>query len=125
MKKFLCALAIVLAPLTALAAPTIYDVDTIATGVDSAGSTAGLADASDLPSLVGRGIGVLLGLLGILFVVLVVYAGFLYLTAQGEDTNVKKAKKLLSQAVIGLILIVSAYAISNVVIDSLTTISGT
>lgn len=124
MKKFLCALAIAFAPLTVLAAPVIYDVDTIATGVDSAGSTAGLGDASDLPSLVGRGVGVLLGILGLLFVVLTVYAGFLYLTAQGEDTNVKKAKKMLSQAVIGLILTVSAYAISNVVIDSLTTIAG-
>ncbi len=124
MRKFLCALVISLAPLTVLAAPVIYNVDTIATGVESAGSTAGLGDASDLPSLVGRGVGVLLGILGLLFVVLTVYAGFLYLTAQGEDTNVKKAKKMLSQAVIGLILTVSAYAISNVVIDSLTTIAG-
>ena len=112
-------------PLSAVAAPTVYDVSNLGTAVGAAGTNAGLTAASDLPTIVGRGIGILLGVLGLVFVVLVVYAGFLYLTAQGEETNVKKAKKLLSQAVIGLILIVSAYAITNVVIDSLVTVSGT
>lgn len=79
---------------------------------------------SDLPTLVGSVINVLLGVLGIVFVVLVVYAGFLYLTSQGEEGNVKKAKKLLTQAVIGLIIIVAAYAISSYVIGALVTVSG-
>jgi hypothetical protein len=87
--------------------------------VESAGVNAGLANAADLPTIVGKSISVLLGVLGLLFVVYVVYAGFLYLTAQGEETNVKKAKKMLSQAVIGMIIVVSAYAITNVVIDNL------
>ena len=66
----------------------------------------------------------MLGVLGILFVVLIVYAGILYLTSQGEDTNTKKAKKLLTQATMGLIIVVAAYAISNFVLAALTTISG-
>lgn len=85
--------------------------------VESAGTAAKLTGAADIPTIVGRTIGILLGILGIVFLVLTVYAGFLYLTAQGEETNVKKAKKMLSQAAIGLVLIVSAYAITNVVID--------
>ncbi len=112
-------------PLFAAAAPTVYDVSNLGTSVGAAGSSAGLAAASDLPTIVGRVIGILLGVLGLVFVVLVVYAGFLYLTAQGEETNVKKAKKMLSQSVIGLVLIVSAYAITNVVIDSLLAVSAT
>jgi hypothetical protein len=93
--------------------------------VQSAGDSAGLGGASDVPTIVGRGINVLLGIVGIVFVVITVYAGFLYLTAQGEETNVKKAKKMLSQAVIGLVLIVGAYAITTVVVDALSAISTT
>ncbi|OGL94722.1 hypothetical protein A2348_02270 [Candidatus Uhrbacteria bacterium RIFOXYB12_FULL_58_10] len=78
----------------------------------------------DLPTIVGSAINVLLGVLGIVFVVLVVYAGFLYLTSNGEEGNVKKAKKLLTQSVIGLIIIVAAYAIASYVISALTAISG-
>ncbi len=79
------------------------------------------ATANELPELIGNLIAVLLSVLGIIFVVLVVYAGFLYLTSQGEEDKVKKAKKLLSQAVIGLVIIIAAYAIADFVIDALVT----
>ncbi len=95
-----------------------------ATDITAIGANAGLQTASDLPTIIGRIISVLLGILGIVFVVLVVYAGFLYLTSQGEEGNVKKAKKLLTQAVIGLIIIVAAYAISSYVIAALSTITA-
>jgi len=95
-----------------------------ATDVGSIATSAGLNQSQGLPQIVGSTISILLGLLGIVFVVLVVYAGFLYLTSNGEETNVKKAKKLLTQAVIGLIIIVSAYAISSYVIDALVSVSG-
>lgn len=92
------------------------DVGTIGTELGFSSQT--------LPGLVGSGINVLLSILGIVFVVLVVYAGFLYLTSQGEETNVKKAKKLLTQSIIGLVIIVAAYAISSYVIDALVTVSS-
>ena len=120
--------ALLLIPLLAsplaAGATTVYNVSTIGGSVQSAGNSAGLGSASDLPTMVGLIISVLLGVLGMVFVVLIVYAGFLYLTAQGEQDNVKKAKKLLTQAVIGLVLIVSAYAISLLVTNSLVTITG-
>ena len=107
----------------AIAADPAFNIKNSGTIVDSAGNAAKLTGAADIPTIVGRTVGILLGILGIVFVIYVVYAGFLYLTAQGEETNVKKAKKMLSQAVIGLILIVSAYAITNVVIDVIWTAS--
>ncbi len=79
---------------------------------------------SDLPTLVGNIINGFLGILGVIFVVLIVYSGFLYMTASGDDTKVKKAKSILSQAVIGLVIIVAAYAISNFVIDVLVSSSS-
>ncbi len=82
------------------------------------------ADATnDLPTIIGNLIAVLLSVLGIIFVVLVVYAGFLYLTAAGDDEKVKKAKKLLTQSVIGLVIIIAAYAIASYVIDALSEVA--
>lgn len=87
-------------------------------------SAIGTDATNDLPTLIGNGIAVLLSILGIIFVVLVVYAGFLYLTSAGEGGKVEKAKKLLSQSVIGLIIIIASYAISAFVIDALVEVAG-
>lgn len=84
----------------------------------------GTGASKDLPQLIGGLINVFLSVLGIIFVVLVVYAGYLWMTASGEATKVDKAKKLLGQAVIGLVLIVSAYAISAFVIDKVSGVTG-
>ncbi len=70
-------------------------------------------EAQDIRITVAKGIQLVLSLLGIVFVVLIVYAGFLVFTAAGNDENVSKAKKIIEYAVIGLIIIVSAYSITN------------
>ncbi len=83
------------------------------------GGKIGTDAPKDFSTFIGGLINVFLSVLGIIFVVLVVYAGYLWMTAGGETTKVDKAKKLLGQAVIGLVLIVGAYAISAFVIDKL------
>lgn len=75
---------------------------------------------TELPVLIGQLINALLGVLGIMFVLLTVYAGYLYMMAQGNVENTEKAKKLLAQAVIGLVIIVAAYSIAQFVISTLT-----
>lgn len=75
--------------------------------------------AQPLPQLIGRIIGVVLTLLGVILVVLIIYAGFLWMTAQGEEAKVKKAKEIMSNAVIGMVLIFAAYSISSFVITKL------
>ncbi len=62
---------------------------------------------------------VALSLIGIIFVGLSVYAGFLWMTAGGEEEKVSRAKKLLYNGVIGLAIVLSAYAISYFVFQSL------
>jgi hypothetical protein len=101
-------------------------LDNIGADVATVGESAWGTGASDsLPVIVGNVISVLLGILGIIFLVLVVYAGFLYLTAQGEDAQVKKAKAILTKAVIGILLVMSSYAITNVVVDAMTKVTTT
>jgi TRAP-type C4-dicarboxylate transport system permease small subunit len=72
-----------------------------------------------LPELIGEIINVVLSLLGIIFVVLIVYSGFLYLTDQGAGDKVKKAKDILTKSVIGIVIIIAAYAISTYVMSML------
>jgi TRAP-type C4-dicarboxylate transport system permease small subunit len=92
------------------------DLSTVQTAI-------GTDATNDLPTLVGNVIAVLLSVLGIIFVILVVYAGFLYLTAAGDDSKVGKAKKLLGQSIVGLVIIVAAYAIADFVIQALVEVS--
>ena len=104
----------------ALAAPSANLSDI--SGLSATAGAAGVGGtATDLPTIVGSLIGAALSLLGVVFVALVIYAGFLWMTAQGNDEKVKQAKKLLSGAVVGLVLIFASYAITNVVISSLST----
>jgi hypothetical protein len=55
----------------------------------------------------------ILGLLGIVFLGLTVYAGAMLFMAGGNDDNVTKAKSTLMTAIIGLVIILSAYAITQ------------
>ncbi len=90
------------------------------TGLTATGDAAGLGGSNtDLPVIIGRIIGSALGLLGAIFVILVIYAGFIWMTAQGSDEKIKQAKKILSGAVIGIVLTFSAYAITTFVTNSL------
>lgn len=122
MKKKLAAIAALtqayfLFPLFAFAQPS--GLSTAQTNLGTVGTQVG--GQTDLPTLVGKLITALLSVLGIVFVILVIYAGFMYLSAQGDTTKVQKANKLLTQSVIGLIIVIAAYAISNFVIGVLVT----
>lgn len=83
----------------------------------------GTAPTKTLPQIVGGIIQGVLGLLGIVLVVLIIYAGYLWMTAQGDDAKVGKAKKMLSNAIVGMVLIFAAYAITQFVVT--TVITGT
>jgi hypothetical protein len=80
--------------------------------------------AQELPTLIGRIIGLVVGVVGILLVVRIVQAGILYMTSAGDGKKVDEAKKLMVQNVIGIVIIVSAYAISSFVINQIATATG-
>ncbi len=69
------------------------------------------ADSTTLASIVGMVINVALSLLGIIFVILIVLAGFKWMMAGGNEDDVTKAKSSMQTAVIGLVVTLSAYAI--------------
>ncbi len=72
-----------------------------------------------LQNTVGNIIKIVLGFLGIVMVIIVVYAGFLWMTAGGESDQVKKAKDWMLNATIGLLITIAAYTISGFIIGKI------
>jgi len=117
---FICLIAVLVLPQTILAAtdfPALQTIDNIASG-DKGPYQRGIDDVA-LTEIIGTVIGVGLSLIGIIFLVLMIYAGYNWLTAQGEEEKVAKAKSTITQAVIGIIIVVGAYAVWTFVFSRL------
>ena len=71
-----------------------------------------------LPTAIGRVINVILGFLGLIMLVLFIYAGLLWVTAGGNTDQVDKAKMFIKNAIIGMILALAAFIITAFVVTS-------
>ncbi len=70
---------------------------------------------ASLPNIVGNIIARVLPVIGALFLVMFIYGGFLWMTAGGDETKVKKARQTLVNTTIGMGIVIGAYAIvSNI-----------
>ncbi len=86
-------------------------------GLKTTGSTAGYNESSATPEqLVGRVILIVLGFVGVIFLAFMIWAGIEWMTAQGNDQKVTRAKNKITEAIVGLIIVVAAYAIAYYVI---------
>ena len=79
------------------------------------------ANEGNLSIIVGKIIGNILIFLGTIAVVLIVYAGFLWMTAGGNEEQIKKARGWLINATIGLVIILMAYGIAHYAVQKLVT----
>lgn len=70
-----------------------------------------------------RIINIVLGLMGIFVLVLMIWGGFTWMNARGNEEEVKKAKKILEGAIIGLIIVLSSLGISQYVFNNLVNIT--
>lgn len=70
-------------------------------------------------AVAARIINIALGFLGIIAVVIVLYGGFMWMTAGGNEERITKAKQILTAGVIGLVIIIMAWAIARYVITAL------
>jgi hypothetical protein len=105
-------------------------IDANSTGLVEAGRAAGLSsicssDASAcIATLVGKFLNMVLGFIGLILFLYVVYGGFLYMSAGGDDKQVKMAKDTLQNAVVGVFLVVLAFGISSFVLDRAIEVTG-
>lgn len=73
----------------------------------------------DLSTQIGTIIGAVLAFVGVIFLILMIYGGFLWMTAGGNEEEVKKAQSLIIAAVVGIIIISSAYLITKFIGETL------
>jgi sorbitol-specific phosphotransferase system component IIBC len=112
LKRILFTLVFSLSLLLPLAASAQVDI-----GLDYGKATGlGYADPRTTTAQIIRNV---LGLLGIITTCIILYAGFKWMTSGGSEEDISKAKSMLSSAVIGLLIIMSAYSITIFVISSL------
>ncbi|MBI5230522.1 MAG: hypothetical protein HY981_04470 [Candidatus Magasanikbacteria bacterium] len=80
-------------------------------------NTAG--DDTSLAQTVGNIISASLGILGVLFLAFTVFAGYQYLTAGGDEEQIKTAIKYLRNAIIGLIIVLSSFGITKWIVGAI------
>ena len=108
-----------------IVAPTLVFAASALERLDSAANEAFPGQRErQAPVVAGQIINFFIAALGILFLVLMVYGGYLWMNARGNEQQVEKAKSLITQAVLGLIVVLSAYAITYFVVTNLMTATG-
>src|SRR3989338_3623145 len=85
---------------------------------DDFAGAAGLGNA-DLPTMIASIIKTILGFLGIVAVIIILFGGFKWMTSGGNDDKVTEARKLIISGIIGLVIVVSAFAIASFVITQI------
>ncbi len=84
----------------------------LAIGIDNP-----LGNVSDVPTLIGRVINYVLGIVGSLALVMFIYGGIVWMTAAGNEKSIEKGKSILMWAALGLAVIFLSYALTRFVLQ--------
>ncbi|MDO4219768.1 MAG: pilin [Candidatus Saccharibacteria bacterium] len=79
----------------------------------------GVGAETDLTKMIGVILSAVYGVIGIVAVVMIILGGVNYATSQGDPGKVKKGKDTIMYGVIGLVIVILAFAITNFVINML------
>ena len=90
---------------------TASPIDRLNTAAYENGPYIEKASSVTLASTLGILISVALSILGVIFLIITIISGYQWMTAQGNEAQVTKAKDSVTRAVIGLIVVISSYAI--------------
>jgi len=72
-----------------------------------------------LSAIIGQAVNILLSFLGIIFIILIILAGYHWMTAGGNQETITNAKGSLKSSIIGLLIVVGAYAIWELIASQL------
>lgn len=92
-----------------------------AVGINGCDPTASQQGRS-LPELVALIINIFSWVVGAVAVIMLIYAGFRYITGGGDDNSIKSAKNTILYAVIGLVVVVLSQVIVNFVLNQASTL---
>jgi len=68
---------------------------------------------TNLSSIIGKIVGAALSFLGVVFFILIIYGGYMWMFSMGNEQTAGKAKDIIIAAVIGLVIVLMAYAITS------------
>ena len=104
----------------------IVAIPVFAQGVDlkEFAQNAGFATGPSIQVIIARLIRTAISFVGIIAVVMIVYAGFLYMTAAGNTKRLETAKNILRQAIVGLIIVLASFGIVQFIIGKLVETTG-
>ncbi|MFA6919158.1 MAG: hypothetical protein WC244_03570 [Patescibacteria group bacterium] len=127
-KKFIAGLLTLAIAVTMIGLPFVAgastDLNTADENLNSFQTASGLGDA-DLSTMIGTLVKAILSLLGVVAILIVLYGGFKWMTAAGDEGKVDGAKKLIISGIIGIIIVVAAYAIASFVLSAIQNAAGT
>ncbi len=92
-------------------------------GIDC-GEESGLT-RKDIRQVAAEIINAVLQITGIILLGYIIYAGYLWMTAAGDTEQIEKSKTIISACVMGLLIVLSAFSLSQFVIDKLRSATGT
>ncbi|MEA3248930.1 MAG: pilin [Patescibacteria group bacterium] len=121
MKGIIKKIGLVASSLSAMALPLAVKAQLTTDDIGMPYATEIGLGTKDVRETIGSVIRAFMGLLGIVAVLLILYGGFKWMTAGGNEEQVGEAKKIIISGVIGLIIILSAYAIANFVVGAIIT----
>ncbi|MCR4256460.1 MAG: Ig-like domain-containing protein, partial [Candidatus Uhrbacteria bacterium] len=94
-------------------------------GLEAVGEAGGIAGGeTDIITIIGRIINIALGFVGIVLLVIILYAGYEWMTSGGDAAKVDSAKTRLRNAIIGLVIIMMSFAIVNFILNALIEATG-
>lgn len=105
-----CLVAILILPYFVFAADDTMQSVLIRTGGAGGYLTSGV-DQYTFSKILGTVAKTAIGLLGVVFIGLIIYAGYNWMIARGDEEKLNNAKDTLRRAIIGLVIVVGAYAI--------------
>ncbi len=109
-------------PVVSLAQPDIMSLTEEVAG--KSGYDVKQVTDTTLSETIGRIIRIAMSLIGTIFFILLVYAGFLWLTAQGDEGQVDKAKDIIKTSTMGLVVVMAAYGLSAFLVGVVALTSG-
>lgn len=82
-------------------------------------SRANFSDSTPLVDIISATIKIVFGLLALVFLVLIIIAGYQWMMASGNEETIKKSQSIIKNAIIGLVIVLSSYLITYAIFNLL------
>lgn len=123
-KKILSLIILLIIFASLIATNNVLANNTIIENLDAVAQRAGLTQQDDIRVVIAGIIGVIFGFLGIIMVVFIIYGGWLWMTSAGDSAKVDKAKKLIINAIIGIVIVIASWSIASYIINKAISATG-